>query len=250
MKRLAAAFLLLALSAPSLADDPEARARALITELDDLWRGKSSHGVLTMNVKTANYSRSMKMEAWSKGTERSLVKIEAPVREKGTASLKSGNSLYTYLPKTNRTIRMTSAMMGSSWMGSHFTNDDLMKESRLLDDYVPTITFEGERDGTEIIELTLMPKPDAPVVWGKIVSVLDAKQRLPIVQTYFDEDQKIARKMTHTAVKTMSGRTLPTVMRIVPSDKPEEFTEMVYESLEFDVDLPDSFFSISKLRRR
>ncbi len=205
---------------------------------------------MTMRVKTANYSREMKMEAWSKGKERSLVKIKAPVREKGTATLKSGKNLYTYLPRTNRTIRLNSAMMGSSWMGSHLTNDDLVKESRLLDDYDVTISFEGERDGVGIIELTLMPKPDAPVVWGKIVSVMEAKRRLPIVQTYFDEDQKLARTMTHDEIKDVGDRTIPTRMRIIPADKPNEVTEMTYESITFDLDLSDSFFSIAKLRRR
>lgn len=248
MKLFPFAALSLLIVAPAHAED--ARLKSVVSKIDDLWRGRSSDAVLRMEVKTAHYQRKMKMRTWSKGKERSLVRILAPLKEKGTATLKSGNSVYTYLPKTDRTIRLTSSMMLGSWMGSHFTNDDLVKESRLLDDYTATLMFEGERNGRKVMEIGLVPKPDAAVVWGKIILLVDVDGLIPIRQVYYDEDLKIARTMVFSDVKELGGRRLPATFKVVPADKPKEYTMLVYESISFDQNFSDSFFSVGRLRRR
>jgi outer membrane lipoprotein-sorting protein len=231
-----------------LKNDP--RAIALLKSVDDLWRGESSYARMTMKVKTERYERSITIQAWSKGAEKSLIRIEKPKKEKGIATLKSDRNIYTYLPKTDRTIKLSSGMMGGSWMGSHFTNDDLVAEARLSEDFNITISYEGKRGGQEIIELTLIPKEDAAIVWGKLVSVVDKKSLNPIRQEYYDEDMELARTMTYHDIKKLGGRMVPVRMRLIPQDEPDEYTEMIYEVLELDVDLKDSFFSLSRLKRR
>lgn len=251
---------MVALSLPALAAPPAgagstepngevARAREILREIDDMWRGRSSHARLTMEVKTRHYTRSMELEAWSLGKEMTLVRILSPLKEKGTATLKSGTHLYSYLPRTDRTIRMTSGMMGGSWMGSHFTNDDLVKESRLEEDYIPRISFEGLRDGRDIIEFTLTPKPDAPVVWGRLVTIVSRKGYIPIIETYYDEDLKVARTLRFSAVEKLAGRLRPTIMEVVPADKPDEYTRITYSRLELNITIQESFFSLASLRR-
>ena len=232
------------------ADDDVERARQVLAEIDDLWRADSSRSTVSMKVVTAHYSRQVTMENWTLGKDKSLVKILSPRKEKGTVTLKSGNTIYTYLPKTDRTIRLTSSMMMGSWMGSHFTNDDLVKESRLSDDYVPRIIFEGERDGENIIEFALEPKPEAPVVWGRIVINVLAEGFLPIASYYYDEDMILARTMTFSDIKKMGGRLLPAIMRVIPADEVDEYTELTYQKISFGVKLDDSFFSLHQLRRR
>jgi hypothetical protein len=226
------------------------RAKRILRTVDDLWRGQSSHGILLMQVQTAHYIRSMRMEGWSKGKDLSLVRIIEPLKEKGTATLKSGTSIYTYLPQTDRTIRLTSGMMMGSWMGSHFTNDDLVKESRLEDDYDPAITFEGERNGQSVLEFTLLPRPQAAVVWGKLVITVRAQDYIPVNSLYYDEDMTLVRTMTFSTVKEMGGRRIPTILHVVPADKPGEYTELVYEQMSFNMDLDDAFFSLAELRRK
>jgi len=233
-----------------VAETPEERATRILKEVDDMWRGESSHGFISMRVKTEHYTRSVKLEGWSKGAELTLVRIESPLKEKGTATLKAGESVYSYLPKTDRTIRITSGMMMSSWMGSHFTNDDLVKESRLVDDYHATISFEGERGAVVVLEFTLTPREEAAVVWGAIKTTVRARDNIPIVSVYYDEEMRPVRTMTFEEVKDLGGRTIPSVVRLVPEDRPGEYTELVYEEMEFDIDIPDSFFSLSRLRRQ
>jgi outer membrane lipoprotein-sorting protein len=225
------------------------KAKEILRQLDDMWRGTSSHSILTMQVKTAHYTRDMQLEGWSKGKDKTLVRILAPLKEKGTATLKSGNEIYSYLPKTDRTIRLTSGMMMGSWMGSHFTNDDLVKESRMDQDYDPSISFEGKREGQDVIEFTLIPKPDAAVVWGKIVAVIRADDYMPVKYTYYDEDMKAARTMTFSRYEMLAGKIRPKVMKVIPADKPDEYTELVYDKLELNMSLEDDFFSLSSLKR-
>jgi hypothetical protein len=189
------------------------------------------------------------MRAWSLGTERSLVRILKPLKERGVATLKVGREVYNYLPDTDRTIKITSAMMMGSWMGSHFTNDDLVKESEMADDYDSKVSFAGERDGLEVVEVASIPKPGAAIVWGKVISVFRRRDLQPLSAVYYDEDGKAARTMTLSGHREMSGKLLPAVMRMVPADKPDEFTEIIYEDIKFGVGLDAAFFSLGQLRR-
>ncbi len=241
----------LSLSLATQADDGTSeRAKKILAEVDDMWRGKSSYAVTRMQVKTRHYTRTMRMEGWSKGKEKTLFKILEPLREKGSVTLKSGNNIYTYLPKTDRTIKLTSGMMMGSWMGSHLTNDDLVKESRLEEDYDANISFEGEREGRAVIEFTLVPKEDAAVVWGKLVLTILAGSYIPVDEFYYDEDMQLARTIEFKDIKELGGRERPAVLRVIPADKPDEFTEFVYESLEFDLEVSDRLFSLSSLKKR
>ncbi|MFH1994145.1 MAG: outer membrane lipoprotein-sorting protein [Nitrospinota bacterium] len=234
----------------SEASPPINRGEEILNKLDDMFRGESSHSIILMKIKTAHYERSMEMEGWSKGKEKSLITILKPLKEKGTTTLKSDNNIFTYLPKTDRTIRITSGMMMGSWMGSHLTNDDLVKESRMSEDYESTISFEGNRDGKDIIEITLIPRPEAPVVWGKIIVEVMADSYLPINERYYSEDMELERSMHFKSIKNIGGRRIPTIFRVVPADKPGEYTEITYQKIEFDMKLDEALFSISSLRKK
>jgi len=224
-------------------------ARQILDRVDDLFRGDSSRGRMTMIITTRHWKRTLTLEFWSKGKTMSLIRILAPLREKGTATLRVGKNLWNYLPKVNRVIKLSSSMMSASWMGSHFTNDDLVRESRMADDYTFRITFQGRRAGREVVDLTCIPKPDAAVVWGKVVVTVRAGDYLPLVIKYFDEDMKLARTMTFTQVGDLGGRRLPRVMRVVPADKPDEATVVRYERLKFNLGLSDDLFSLRNLQR-
>ena len=125
-------------------------AVALMRRVDEMWRGASSHALLTMTVKTRRYRRAMTMDSWSQGKEKSLVKILSPKKDRGITTLKVERNIWNYLPKINRITKIPSNMMMGSWMGSHFTNDDLVKESSFEDDYKSEISYKGMRDGKPV----------------------------------------------------------------------------------------------------
>ena len=227
-----------------------ASATEILERVDDLWRGESSFAEMTMEVKTENYERSMKLKAWSLGKDRSLMVISYPPKDRGVATLKVDQDIWNYLPRVNRTIRVPTSMMMANWMGSHFTNDDLVKESRMSEDYESEVTFEGSREGVNIYELTLVPKPDAPVVWGRIEFTVVQETLIPLHGLYYDEEGLLMRTMEFSDVKTMGGREVPAVMTLIPEDKPEERTVITYDSLDLELSLKEEFFSRSNIARK
>lgn len=220
----------------------------ILNHVDDLFRGSSSRATMVMKVVTSHYTREMTLKAWSKGKDYSLVRILEPLKEKGTSTLKARTNIWNYLPKVKRVIKVPSSMMGGSWMGSHFTNDDLIKESRMADDYTHSITFRGIRDGQAVIDLTLIPRPDAAVVWGKVVATVRENDWTPVKIDYYGEKLALERSLMFSDIRELGGRMLPASMRITPTDKQGEYTEVTYSEIEFDLNIEDSFFSLRTLQ--
>jgi outer membrane lipoprotein-sorting protein len=202
-----------------------------------------------MRITNENWQRNISMRIWSLGEDKILVRISSPQEDAGTATLKVGGKIWHYLPKANRTIEMPVSMMTTSWMGSHFTLDDLVKQSRLTSDYSVTTSFEGMRDGVAVYEYTLTPKPAAAVVWGKITLEVRQADLMPISQRYYGEGGKPVRELTFSEYKTVSGRLIPTRLVMRPLDKAGEQTTLVYENIVFDAPIGDETFSLSNLKR-
>jgi hypothetical protein len=220
----------------------------VVDQIDDMHRGASSHGVVSMTVKTEHWTRNLTMESWSRGEDYSLILILAPKKEKGTATLKAKDDLFTYLSKTGRTIKISGAMLGGSWMGSHFTNNDFVKSSRMADDYDLALTGEGTLGGVPQYVFTLTAKPDAAVVWGKIEVTVQQASLLPTRQVFYDEDGEAMRALEFADFKEVSGRQIASTITVRPLDGSGEFTRVSYDSIEFDVDLPDSMFTVQHLK--
>ncbi len=236
-------------ASPDETDTGEEEARALLEHIDDLFRGESSIATMRMEIRTERWERSLRMRAWSEGTDKSLVRILAPPRERGTATLRVEGDLWNYLPNVDRTIKVPAGMMSASWMGSHFTNDDLVQETRFSDDYDFAISSRPDEEpaGVWVIEMT--PKPRAPVVWGKVITEIGDEERLPNSTRFYDERGRLMRTMSYHDERDIDDRRIPTRIRLTPEDKPGEYTEMVYEEISFDVDIPAGTFTIQALRR-
>ena len=224
-------------------------AEEIIDRVDRLLRGDSSHGVARMEVVTENWERQLTMEMWSLGVDYSLIRVQAPAREAGTATLKATEDIWNYLPKVDRAIKIPASMMAGAWMGSHFTNDDLVKESQLIKDYFIELTYDGDRDGVTVWEFRLTPKPEAPVVWGHVDYQVRQADYMPLWTRFYAEDGELARTMRYSEFTNLGGRIVPAVMEMVPADKPGETTKVIYEQLLFDVDIDQSFFSLRNLQR-
>lgn len=245
LTRLALLLLGLGLGASAAAADPT--AAELLNRVDDFARGDSSHAVMRMTVKTKRYERSMEMEAWSKGTERSLIRILSPAKDKGVATLKVDDNIWNYLPKVDRTMKVPAGMMSGSWMGSHISNDDLVKDNRLSEDFTYQITQKPGGDQGHW-EVEAVPKPDAAIVWGKVVASVHPDLQ-PRDVRYYDEDGVLVRTMSFHDVQEFDGVRLPARMRVEPAEDPGEYTEITYTSLDFDVALDDAAFGLQALRK-
>jgi len=211
--------------------------------------GQSCIATVVMDINKADWQRKITMQFWSLGGTKFLIRIVQPAEDAGTAILKIGDTTWYYLPKANRTVEMLPSMMLSSWMGSHFTLSDLVSESTMTDDYTPAISFEGDRGAGMVSEYTLTPKPEAAVVWGKIVLQVRQSDQMPVWQRFYDEDGKLVRELSFSDYKTVSGKLIPTRLVMHPLDQAPEQTSITFENLVFDSPISEDVFALKNLKQ-
>jgi outer membrane lipoprotein-sorting protein len=227
------------------ADDQ--KARETVERVARLFSSKSSIATVKMQISNEDGQRNLSMKVWSLG-EKVLVRINTPRDEAGTAVLKVGSDIWYYLPKSNRTVKVPASMAMRSWMGSDFTIDDLVKENLLTRDYSISPFFQGKRGEVTVSEYTLTPKPNAAVVWGKIVLQIRQADSVPTWRGYYDEDGKLIRELTFSEYKAMSGRVIPTRLVMRPAAKADARTTIEYEDIAFDVPISEETFSLANLK--
>jgi outer membrane lipoprotein-sorting protein len=222
-------------------------ARDLIRKAMDHWRGLSSHSEMTMTIHRPDWERTMTMESWNKGDKLSLVRVVEPKRDAGNATLLNDSNMWTFSPKVNRVIKVPSSMMSQSWMGSDFSNKDIAKSTDIIDQYEHQLTATEERDGHVFYTITSIPHEDAAVVWGKEVLTIRDDYVL-MEEQFWDQDGQLVKSLRTLEVAVMGGRPVARVMRMNKTDEPDEWTQLTAEQIEFDLDLPDSLFTLSSLR--
>ena len=226
----------------------EVTVEQVLQEVDDLFRREHSIVTMQMRVKTKRYERTMTMEATSLGTEHTLIKILEPAKDAGTCTLKVDQSIWNYLPRVDRTMKIPAGMMGGAWMGSHLSNDDLVKENRFSQDFsAQFLSKPGLNNGDEYV-IELVPKEDTAIVWGKIVSRSTAAL-LPIEVKYYDEDGTLKRTDSFSEIKEMDGVKIPSVFTITPAEKPGELTEITYIKADFTTPVSKDQFSLQALKK-
>lgn len=224
-------------------------AKEIVQKADERLRGNSNYSELTMEIIRPEWKRTMAMKSWSKGTEYALVYVTAPAKDKGTVSLKIGNEMWNWLPSIERSIKVSPSMMMQSWMGSDFTNDDLIRQSSIVNDYEHSLLGDETLNGVSCYKIQLSPKPEAPVVWGKIVMWVSKENLNQLKVEYYDEGDELINVMTGYDLKKMDGRLLPTRWEMVPANEPGKKTVMTYNKIDFDIKLDDSFFSKQNMSR-
>ncbi len=224
-------------------------ATEIIRKSDQLLRGKTLQATLTMQIITPDWQRSLKFSFVSQGKEKSFIRIEKPAKDRGVSFLRIGNEMWQYIPKINRVIKIPPSMMLRSWMGSDFTNDDLVKESSIVDDYEHRLLGMETVDGVPVYRIELTPRPDAVVVWGKIISLIRTQDYIPVEQLFFNERGEQVRRMTFSEIRRMGDRTIPTRMEVVTRKKPDNKTVLIYEKALFDRPVKSNIFTQQYLRR-
>ena len=224
-------------------------ARQIIDEADKKMQGKSSSSEMIMEIVRPDWKREIGIKGWALDKEYSLMLITSPARDKGSAFLKREKEIWNWQPSIDRVIKLPPSMMMQSWMGSDFTNDDLVKESSIVRDYEHALvgdTTMMDRD-TWIIEL--IPKEDAAVVWGRIQAYITKGDYLQLLFKYYDEDEFLVNTMILSDIKEMGGRIIPTRMEIIPAENPDQKTVIIYKNIDFEIDIDEKFFSIQNMKR-
>jgi outer membrane lipoprotein-sorting protein len=220
----------------------------IVKKVDQKMRGDYSYQELEMKIVRPDWERSITMKSWSKGTIYAIILITSPAKEKGQVFLKRDKEMWNWVPSIERMIKIPPSMMMQSWMGSDFTNDDLVRESSIVVDYDHTLLGEEEANGINCWKLQLIPKPEAPVVWGKIISWVDKSYNQLKVE-YYDEDGFLTNIMGQSDIKRMDDREIPTHLEMIPADEEGKMTVINVITATFDDPIPDSFFSQQNMQR-
>ncbi len=239
MKKILIALLLLTLTLTANEADK------IIKKLDENMRGKNISMQITMKIVSRGHTRTMKMQSFSEGTKKSFTKILYPPKERGITFLSLDNQMWQYVPKIERIIKIPPSMMLQNWMGSDITNDDMVKQSSIVDDYDAEII----KIYNSVVVIELIPKENAAVVWGKIVTHIDTTTYTSKKDIFYDEDGEEVRYFIYDRVKKFGKYYIPTIWRVESVDKKERYTEIILEDVKYDTEISKEYFKKSALKR-
>jgi len=232
------------------ASSQQINATDIVKRADDKMRGeKSSYSVMSMKIVRPSWERTVSFKSWGKGTELSLVYITAPAKDKGQSFLKIKNEMWSWNPSVNRTIKLPTSMLSQGWMGSDYTNDDLLNQRSIVVDYTHEIVGEETVSEELCYKILLKPKPDAPVVWGKIMMWISKKHDIILKTEYYDEDQYLVKTEIGKDIKDLDGRFLPTTFELIPAEEQGNKTIITIDQIKFNIPIEDSFFSQQNMQR-
>lgn len=225
-------------------------AKEIVKKAEEKLRGvNSSQANITMQIIRPTWTREMSLKSWSKGNDYALILVTAPARDKGTANLKVKKEVWSWMPSIDRTIKLPPSMMSQSWMGSDFTNDDLVRENTLSEDYTHQLLGEEVIEGRDCYKIQLTPKEDAAVVWGKIIIWIGKKEYLQLKAEFYDEDDYLVNVMKGSDVRDIGGKILAGKMEMIPVEEEGHKTVLIYNDIVFDQPVSDRFFTIQNMKR-
>ena len=242
MKKLLLLFLFVPMFA--LAQD----AKEIVQKADQKLKGLSSKSTMRIDIIRPTYTRQMEMVTWTLGSDYSLVYITSPKKDEGSGFLKRKKEIWNWIPNIERVIKLPPSMMSQNWMGTDFTNDDLVKQSSIVVDYTHKLLANETIEGYDCYKIELTPKPDASVVWGKIFMWIDVNESMQMKVKFYDEDDFLVNTMLSKEPKEFDGKLLPSIMEMIPEDKPGNKTVMTTLKLKFDINVSESFFTTRNMK--
>lgn len=241
------AAILQVLASPVAGGQPT--ATEIVERADQLTRGDTQQGTYEMRIVRPDWERSTTFEFWSEGTEKAFIRVLEPARDRGVTFLKLGREMWNYIPRVNRVIKIPPSMMLQSWMGSDFTNDDLVKESSVVEDYEHRLLGSDTLDGDPVWHVELIPKPEAAVAWARLEEWIRKVDYVPIRAVYFNERGEQVRTMRFTDIRRMGGRVIPTRYELIEETKPGHRTLLILDDVSFNRPIEDRVFTQQNLRR-
>ncbi|MDR2823774.1 MAG: outer membrane lipoprotein-sorting protein [Prevotellaceae bacterium] len=224
-------------------------ATEIVRKAENLLKGeKTSYSEMQMQIVRPKYTRTLEFKSWGETDGNSMTLITAPAKEKGQSFMKMGNNMWSWNPAIQRLIKMPPSMMSQGWMGSDFSNDDVLKESSLVKDFTHKLIGKETVSGLECYKIELTPLTDADIVWGKVLIWIDAKNSFEMKIQFFDEENELVKTHTSSEIKTFDGRLLPAVLEIVPADNPQNKTVVTIKAMKFNIEIAKNFFTQQNMK--
>lgn len=247
--KFALSFIIAILSLNPLLGQENLSARDIIKKADENMRGKTSEAQITIKIIRPTWSREMNMKAWSKGDDYSMILVTSPAKEKGTVFLKRIKEVWNWIPSIERHVKLPPSMMSQSWMGTDFTNDDLVREASSVVDYDHNLLGNETILDKDCYKIQMIPKPSAAVVWEKVIVWIDTSDFLQLKAEFYDEDGELVNIMNSSDIKEMGGRKITSKIEMIPIDKKGHRTVIIYNDIIFDEPINDDFFTTRNMKQ-
>ena len=218
-------------------------AEQILAKAEQKLQSSSVIATMDITIKRPRWTKNMRLKTWSKGTEYAVAYVMGPDKDKGTVYLKAKDNVYNYLPKIKKTVKLPAALLSQNWMGTDMSTDDLVKLTRLTKDYSAVVTGSQTVSSRECYEITLTPRADADVLWGKLVTYIDKKDYIQLKTVFYDEDLESVNTMVASNIKSMGGKILASKMVMTPTGKPGNSTTVVYSNMIFNKAISSTFFT-------
>ena len=233
----------------SVISQEQITAMQIVKKAEEKVRGKTNHSILEMQIIRPTWSRTISMKSWSNGLDYSMTFITAPAKDKGQVFMKRETEMWNWMPSIGRMIKIPASMMSQGWMGSDYTNDDILKESSIVRDYNHSIDKEESIEGFTCYKIQMIPKEEAAVIWAKVYKWITKDEFIQIRSEYYDEDDDLVKSDFGYDFKKMDGRLIPSRIEIVPADGEGKKTVILLKEVQFDVELPTTYFSQQNMKR-
>ncbi len=241
-------LLIALLSFGVFANGQQQDAKEIIRKANDLMQGQTNESYMRMSIVRPTWQRTITFHSWSKGGLYSLVIITDPAKEKGQTFLKRKNEIWNWMPAIQRMIKLPPSMLSQGWMGSDFTNDDLLKAASIVEDYVHTLIGSQLCNGEDCYKIKLVPKPNAAIVWGSLIKWVSKKGYFQMKTEYYDEDNLLVKTESASNIKLMGDREIPTHFEIIPAEKPGNKTIVDFDKMKFNIPIEEGFFSQQNMK--
>jgi outer membrane lipoprotein-sorting protein len=228
----------------------ELGAADIVRKADEKFNGeKSSYSLMSMKVIRPEWQRTIEFKSWTLGRDYALTLITAPPKEAGQTFLKRGSEMWSWNPSISRLIKLPPSMMSQGWMGSDYTNDDILRESSVVTDYFHEIAGEEMIEGRLCYKIRMTARENASIVWGRQIRWIDKKDFLVLKAELYDEDGSLVRTETGSDIKTMDGRAITSRIELVPSEEPENKTLLEIREIKFNIPVEENYFSQQNMKR-
>jgi len=249
LKIIIAFLLFLVLSSTKIIAQNKISATEIIKRADEKIKGKTNTSILDMEIIRPTWKRKIGIKSWGKGRDYTLTYITSPAQDKGQVFLKLKSNMWNYIPAIGRMIKIPASMMSQGWMGSDYTNDDILKESSIVVDYNHKLIDEEKINGYDTYKIEMTPKENAAVVWGKVIMWIIKDNFIEIKSEFYDEDNNLVKSENAYDFKKMGGRLIPSRIEIIPADKTGKKTILYIKEMKFNINLPTTFFSQQNMKR-
>lgn len=225
-------------------------AEEIVRKADEKFNGeKSSYSVMAMTIVRPGWKRTIEFKNWSLGKDYALTLITLPAKEAGQAFLKRGSEMWSWNPSISRLIKLPPSMMSQGWMGSDYTNDDILRESSVVKDYTHALIGEENIGGRVCYKIRMTAKENTSIVWGKQVRWIDKKDFLVLKAEFYDEDGYLVRTEVGSGIKSMGGRMVTSKIELIPEEEPNNRTLVEIREIKFNIAIGESYFSQQNMKR-